>query len=165
MPFLSIWVMPGILLFGFGILTVILAKGAPDRRERLPLRLWTKVVTIFKRIVNELLFFQNKKGALIKALVFSVLLQANVILHYFIISKALGLLIPLSSFFLLIPVCLFVMMIPVSINAIGIRENIFALLFVQLGASRADAIALAWIAYGLVVVQGILGGIVYGLRR
>jgi hypothetical protein len=73
--------------------------------------------------------------------------------------------IPLVSFFLIIPLVTLLMMLPVSINAIGIRENAFIFFFATFGIFSPEAVAFAWIAYGLVLVQGVLGGIVYALRK
>lgn len=124
-----------------------------------------KILETFEKIGKNFLRFISTKKMLFMALVLSVLLQINVVIHYYIITTALGLDLPFGSFFLVIPLSLFIMMIPISINGIGIREGIFAFFFVTLGATEADAVALAWIAYGFIIVQGILGGIIYSLRR
>ena len=87
------------------------------------------------------------------------------VVQYFIFAKALNLPIPFWSFFLIIPLTLFVMMLPVSINGIGLRESIFVLILSPWGIAKPEALALAWLAYGCLVVQGLLGGIVYALRK
>jgi hypothetical protein len=102
---------------------------------------------------------------LVKALVLSMLLQVNVIIHYYLIALALGLSLPFYSFFLIIPLATVIMMVPISVNAIGIRENVFAFFFAPFGILVPQAVAFAWLAYGMVLIQGVLGGIVYGLRR
>jgi len=116
-------------------------------------------------ILRAFLAFQGKTGVLIRALMWSVLLQANVVLHYYLISEALGLGIPPISFFLIVPLATFVMMLPISINGIGVRESTFVFFFGAFAVSSAAAIAFSWIVYGMVVIQGLLGGIVYTLRR
>jgi acetyltransferase-like isoleucine patch superfamily enzyme len=94
-----------------------------------------------------------------------LLLQIAVILHYYLISEALGLQIPFIKFWVIIPIALFVQLIPVSINGIGIRENLFVFFLGLFGASAASAIAFSWIAYGMVLILGLFGGILYVLRK
>jgi glycosyltransferase 2 family protein len=116
-------------------------------------------------IVDAFTAFQGKTGMLRKALGLSLLLQANVIIYYYLIARALNFLIPLYAFFVIIPLALLLMVIPISINAIGIRENIFILFLAVYGVSRPEAVAFAWIAYGLLILQGVVGGIVYARRH
>lgn len=109
--------------------------------------------------------FQDQRSALARALGLSVALQITVVLHYYLIARALGFPIPLPYFFLAVPLALVLMMIPVSINAIGIRENAFAVLFAGYGVSTPEAVAFAWLAYGMVLLQGLIGGVLYAFRR
>lgn len=118
-----------------------------------------------RKLGEAFLAFHGKPRVLAKGLLLSLVLQANVILHYYLISLALGLTIPLSAFFLIIPVAIVVMMLPVSINGIGLRESTYVVLFALFGVTNAQAIAFAWISYGFVLVQGLLGGLVYVLRK
>ena len=57
-------------------------------------------------------------------------------------------------FFLIVPLALFVMMLPVSINAIGVRENVFAFFFAAFCVASATSVAVAWLDYGLVLAPG-----------
>jgi len=118
-----------------------------------------------KRVVEAFLAFEGERRALAQALVLSLLLQANVVLHYYLISESLGLEVPLSSFFLIIPLAIVIMMVPVSVNGIGVREGVFVLFFAPFGVAAAEAIAFSWLAYGMTVVQGVLGGVLYATRK
>src|SRR5690606_28322746 len=80
-------------------------------------------------------------------------------------ALSLGLPVLFLNYFLIIPAALLVMMAPVSINGIGLREGAFAFFFGLFGVGRAEAVAFAWIAYGLLLIQGLLGGLVYAFRR
>ena len=73
--------------------------------------------------------------------------------------------IPFNHFFLIIPLSIFIMMLPISINGIGIRESIFAFFFLSYGVSKPEAVAFAWLVYGITILQGVVGGIVYALRK
>jgi glycosyltransferase 2 family protein len=116
-------------------------------------------------VVTGLLDFRSRRKALAKAGLWSVILQANVVVHYYLIAEALGFGIPLFNFFLVVPLAIVVVMLPVSINGIGIRESVFAVLFSAFGIESTKAIALAWLAYGAGMLQGLVGGVVYALRR
>lgn len=116
-------------------------------------------------LLEALLIFRGKQPVLAKALFYSLLLQANVVLHYYLISQALQLPIPLASFFLIIPLATVITMLPISVNGIGVRENVYIFFFAAFSVLRPEAVAFAWIAYGMVVLQGVLGGILYNLRR
>ena len=109
--------------------------------------------------------YNGKPGILFAALLLSVLLQLNVIFHYYLLALALGIEVPVLDMFIIIPVAIVVMMIPVSINAIGIRELIFVTMFGFYGVNNADALAFAWMSFVLITILGVLGGIVFMLRK
>ena len=102
---------------------------------------------------------------MLRALALSVLLQVNVVVCFTVLARAIGIEVPIESMFLIIPVAIFIMMIPISINAIGVRETVFVFLFSLYGIENIQALAFAWLAYGLTLSQGILGGIVFALRK
>jgi len=95
----------------------------------------------------------------------SLLLQTSVVLGGWCLARALHATIPLPYFFLIVPLALIVMMLPVSINAIGVRENVWAFFFAAFGAPAALGVAVAWLSYGLVLLQALIGGAVYAAGR
>ena len=117
------------------------------------------------RLGEALLTFRTQPKTVMYAFALSLLLQVNVILFYYVIAQALHLTVPVFYFGLMIPVILVVMMVPISVNGIGLRESAFVFFLTAQGITREDALALAWIAYGLVLLQGVIGGIVYILRK
>jgi len=118
-----------------------------------------------KKFADAFKEFRGKNKALCGAVVLSLILQINVIVHYWLISKALGMNISLVKFLFIVPIALFIMMIPVSINAIGLRENLYVFFLVPYGASIAQCIAFSWIAYGMILLLGIFGGIILSFRK
>ena len=121
--------------------------------------------SLIRKITDPFMAFQGKQDALFGALWLSVLLQINVVIHYYLIAKALSFPIPFHSFFLIIPLATFIMMLPISIGGIGVRESTFAFFFATYGVSKPEAVAFAWIAYGIVLIHGLLGGVMYALRK
>ncbi len=136
-------------------------------KPKIKLPLWQKLQQKLINIIKAFLAFGNRKDALAIALGLSLMVQISVIAHYYLIAKALDLSVPLQNLFLIIPLVTLIMVLPVSINAIGIRENAFVFFFgiYGYGTSRPETVAFAWLAYGIVIIQGLLGGIVYGLRK
>lgn len=117
------------------------------------------------KIAAGLALYRGHRGALARALGFSFLLQINVISFYWCLSQALGLSIAYWDFYIIAPVAILVMMLPISINGIGVRESIFVFLLAQWGVGASEAVALAWLEYGLFLAMGLLGGALFALRR
>ncbi len=128
------------------------------------LALLAVLLFVLPRIVESRFALRWPASVLARALGWSLLLQALVVLNAYFLARALHVPIPLASFFLIVPLALFVMMLPVSINAIGVRENVWAFFFVAFGVSAATGVALAWLDFGLVLFQALVGGIVYASR-
>lgn len=135
--------------------------------NKIQLPFWHKLQHKFKNLIKAFLVFGNHKQTIVKGLWLSLIVQISVICHYYAIALALNLSVPFTNFFLIIPLISLIMVLPISINAIGLRENAFVFFFgvYGYGVSRPEAVALAWLAYGIVIIQGLLGGILYGLRK
>ena len=117
--------------------------------------------------VGEIVALRGRGGLLARALLWSLLLQTQVVLNGFLLARALHVAIPLPYFFLIVPLVLFVMMLPVSINGIGVRESAWVFFLAPFGVPAATAVAVAWLDYGLLLLQAAVGGVVYlrGHRR
>jgi uncharacterized protein (TIRG00374 family) len=124
-----------------------------------------KVQAKLKQIYDALAVYKRNTRVMFVAFLLALLLQVNVIVHYYFIAYALELPVPLLYFFLIIPVVIVVLMVPIFINGIGGRELVYIFLLGQFGVTDSEAIAFSWIAFGMILVQGIAGGIMYALRR
>lgn len=165
LPLPHLWVLAGAAGVGFLLWMIFgssvhVARFATRTGSLLPRPLQRPLA----KAASAFLPFRGRTDALVRAFALSVLLQTNVVIYYYIIARALNVPIAFPEFFLIVPAALFVMMIPISINAIGLRENVFAYLFALYAVSTATAVAFAWIAYGMVIVQGLIGGMVYAFR-
>jgi glycosyltransferase 2 family protein len=123
------------------------------------------LLVVLPRIIESRFALRWPGSVLARAFGWSLVLQTLVVLNAWFLARALHVPIPLASFFLIVPLALFVMMLPVSINAIGVRENVWAFFFAAFGVSAATGVALAWLDYGLVLLQALVGGLVYAGRR
>jgi uncharacterized protein (TIRG00374 family) len=160
--------MVGILILGLLSIVVLLFR-PPAWWTRLVARaaagdtfLVSRMAEIFSRVSDE---FRGAQRTLFLALLLSFLIQANIILEYYLIGIAIGIDLHPMVFVAIVPLALVVIMLPVSINGIGLREGVFTVLFGLFGIGVASALVFSWILYALFVVHGLLGGIVYMVRR
>jgi glycosyltransferase 2 family protein len=149
----------------FGVILTIFFGSAWSGWHRIFFRLPTRLVQTFAIVWRAFASYHGQWRTLLKAFALSVLLQANVVLYFVLVARALHLEVPPQSFFLIVPLAIFVTMLPVSINGIGLRENALGAMLAWYGVSAADAVALAWLVYLSSLLFGLAGGIVYALRR
>lgn len=165
-PFITVWVTAG--LAGMGIATWLFLKIPVSTMQRLSSAkngVMARVGGILEKVHRSFQAYRHGRSAILRALGLSVLLQVNVVVHFILVARAVGIDVPVESMFLIIPVAVFIMMVPISINAIGVREAVFVFLFSLYGVQSVEALAFAWIAYSFTLLQGVLGGLVFALRR
>ncbi len=92
--------------------------------------------------------------------ILSALFQATRILGMFVLSRALGLTIPLTVFFAVIPLVYLATLFPISMGGLGVREGTLVLLLAQFGVATSDAVTLSFLIYSNQVFVGVLGGLV-----
>ncbi|NJR57491.1 MAG: flippase-like domain-containing protein [Cyanobacteria bacterium CRU_2_1] len=124
-----------------------------------------KLNTTFSKVADAFDTFQQQRGALINSLWLSIALQINVVIYHYFIAQSLHLSVPFYSFFITIPVYTLITTLPISINGIGVRENLFIFFFSLFGVPRVESLAYSWLLYAILIIQGLLGGVVYALRR
>lgn len=157
-PALYGWVAGGTLAMGLiAALLFLPSRRAPDLLARLGPR--------FKKVSDAIFAFQGKGAVLAKAFGYSLFLQTLVVLNGWALAKALHVPIALPYFFVIVPIAVFVMMVPVSINAIGVRENVWAFFFIAFGVAGAKGVAVAWLDYGHVLIHALVGGAIYAWSR
>jgi hypothetical protein len=163
----------GVLLFGFVLFALAMRPrplGALARLVRSRAACPTTgaargVLVKATCLVETLETLARAPGTLRTTFLLALLLQANVILHFWCVAQSLDLGVRGGAFLLVVPVATVLLLAPVSINGIGAREAVFAFLLGCYGVSTSQALAFSWIAYGTVLGQGLLGGLIYALRR
>jgi hypothetical protein len=98
--------------------------------------------------------------ALLASLAFNVLLM---VINY-LIALAFGVRISPWYFLVFIPIISFLLTLPVSLSGLGVREGGYVLLFAQAGVPNSLALAMSLSVYGMMVVTGLLGGLLYALE-
>jgi uncharacterized protein (TIRG00374 family) len=122
----------------------------------------SKPAKVFAEIARE---FRGAEGTLLLTLLLSFLLHLNIIVAYFLVGRAVGIDLEFPVYFAVIPLALVIMMLPVSINGIGLREGAFTVLLGLFGVSVSAALAFSWTFYALILLHGVLGGLVYLVRK
>jgi uncharacterized protein (TIRG00374 family) len=113
-----------------------------------------------------ILDFVNHRALSKKVFFWALLLQLNVVLHYYLIGQALKLdRIPLLDYFFAIPIMLFILSFPVSINGIGVRDLFLIQLFTYYGYPAQVAIAFSLLDVAFNLLLGIGGGLIYVFRK
>ncbi|MFQ6081870.1 MAG: YbhN family protein [Candidatus Aminicenantia bacterium] len=114
---------------------------------------------------NSVLIYQQKRSHFIRAVFWAFLLQINVIVHYYIIGLALGIKIPLIDYFIIIPVVLMILIIPVTISGWGLREGAYIEIFKFYYITSQVAVSFSLIDVAFNLIIGLVGGVVYWLRK
>jgi uncharacterized protein (TIRG00374 family) len=101
-----------------------------------------------------------------KVFFWAIMLQFNVVLHYFLIGRSLGMeRIPLLDYFFSIPIMLFILSFPVSINGLGVRDLFLIRLFTYYHYPAQFALAFSMLDLGFNLLLGIVGGLIYVFRK
>ncbi len=161
-----IWVALILSFCGLGLLALFLTPLADLILGKLPeQKPLSTVILKIRQFRETLLFYRKRKGALGKAFFWAVLLQVNVIVHYYLIGEALDLDIALLDYFIFIPIVHLILLIPITINGLGLREGAYLEIFRHYGISSAAAISFSWIDLAFMLIVGLLGGIIYVFRK
>jgi glycosyltransferase 2 family protein len=143
----------------FTPLTEKILKFIPGRGPLIKIK---EKVYEFRKII---IFYKQRKSALSQAFFWAFCLQVNVILHFFLIGKALGLNIMVVDYFIFIPIVLLIQLIPITINGLGLREGAYIEIFEFYGIAAGSAFAFALVDVAFMLLIGIAGGIIYVTRK
>ncbi|MBE9527605.1 MAG: flippase-like domain-containing protein [Proteobacteria bacterium] len=116
-----------------------------------------KIDSLYKALMG----YKSHPGILIRVFCYSIVIQASMIICYWLLSIGLGMKLSLIYFFLFIPLATVISMLPVSLAGLGIREGAFVYLFTRAGATAEEALTLSLMWFAIMVVVSIAGGIEY----
>ena len=112
-------------------------------------------------MVEALQRYRGHRRALGQAIALSVLLQALIIVTYYLIGAGLNLGVPIAYFFLYVPLITFVAMLPVSVAGLGVREGGAVYFFAKVGVDAATALTMSLVWFSLTLVVSGLGGLAF----
>src|SRR5262249_11696355 len=82
-----------------------------------------------------------------------------------LLVHALGLAVPWSYCFVFGPLVNIMAAVPISLNGLGVREGGYVFFLAHVGVPRESAMAFALAWFGVVMLAGACGGLVYLLHR
>lgn len=109
------------------------------------------------------LLYQPKR--LLGGFATTLVVQVLAILIYAGVSKALHLPIPLFFLVLMVPIVTTLSQLPISLNGWGIREVATIQFLDRIGVGRAEALALSLVCASIPLLSGVIGGILFLLRK
>lgn len=109
--------------------------------------------------------YKKEPQVLFGVMLLSFLFQGLLVVSNIFIFKALGVDIPLPVHFFYIPLIMAATMLPASVNGIGIREGMYAMLYGLAGVEPATAVACSLLFWALVTVASLAGGIILAARK
>jgi glycosyltransferase 2 family protein len=124
-----------------------------------------KVGALLGELHASLILYARHPGPFARALLVGAALQVNYILHFYFIGEALSVPVEPAFYFVLVPVMCVVLLAPITFSGVGLRESGNVLFFRLMGRPASEAVAFSLVGFAMTVVFGILGGIVYALRR
>ena len=161
-----LWVLIGffslILLLFLGLFNATLSG---QIRKIFDFRGLSRIKGKIDKVYQALNLYKNKRKDLLITFLLGLALQVAAVAHYYLIGLALGLNVSMLYFFIIIPLVLLILLLPVSINGIGVRENAYVLFFGKIGVEGSISIALSWLAFGMILIIGIIGGVIYATRN
>jgi glycosyltransferase 2 family protein len=124
-------------------------------------------VTVLHRVTDALTDavrrYATHHGELTRVLAMSILVQVIRVLQGWCLGRALGLELPLLTYFVFIPIIVLVMQLPITVNGIGTTQVVFHQLFVRQGAPAPQVFAFSVLFLALGIVGTLPGGVLYAL--
>lgn len=105
--------------------------------------------------------YRRHHQALGQALVLSGMLQALIIVTYYLIGTSLKLGVPLGYFFLYVPLITVMAMLPISVAGLGVREGGVVYFFAKVGVEPAVALSMSLVWFSLSLAVSSLGGLAF----
>lgn len=161
-----IWVSLLVGLVGLILVMIFFTPLATHVLEKIPekkfLTKGKQKLSAFREVI---LVYKDKKVFLFRAFFWAFLLQVNVIVHYYLIGKALHLSIHVLDYFIFIPIVLLILIIPITISGLGLREGSYMEIFKFYGIAPKAAVSFGLIDWAFGLIIGIVGGIIYITRK
>lgn len=153
-----------------GGLCAILCFGFSGRLSDFAVRLCRrflpeKVATLIADIRECFQMYRRAYRVLLRVGILACGVQLSRVGVYFAVGLALGQSISFIYYLTFIPLIAIVAAVPISFGGIGVRENMGALLFGQVGMEPAVALTMMFFGYLAGIVASLMGGVMFVIRR
>lgn len=162
------WIQPLALLILLGITLAIIAFFAGLHQyifQHLPLlRPWIKAGAwgaLLTKVYHAFDGYRRQYSALSAAVVLSLMNMAGLTLACYSFGRGLGIALPLTDYYILFPIITVLSAIPITPGGLGLREGLFAELFLLAGAASAYAVALSLLVYAGGLFWSLFGGLLF----
>jgi len=157
----------GIILFAFLILVaaagfiILLTSRRVARRFGFLMALARRLRldAAIKKVYEIIQSFRANKAIVTKAFFLSLILQGFAFYSAFILSRSLGIHLPVKIFFLFVPIVGVISMLP-SLGGLGVSEGAYVFLFSTL-ILKSDALAFSLLMRLVLLIAGLIGGVIY----
>lgn len=116
-------------------------------------------------LTSALVRFRGSPRAMLAGFAGAIVVQAILVAYYLAVAGAIHLSVPIGHLAILVPVSFIVQMVPLSLNGLGVREATFGVYLSRIGVPLESALALSFIAAGLVMLFSMSGAAAYLSRR
>jgi uncharacterized membrane protein YbhN (UPF0104 family) len=116
-------------------------------------------------VERDLAPYWNDVRLLVDVGVLSIAFHLSQIAVMVILTQALGVGVPWSYCFVFGPLVNIMAAVPVSLNGLGVREGGYVYFLAHVGVPRDSAVAFALVWFGVVMLAGAVGGLVYLFDR
>jgi glycosyltransferase 2 family protein len=126
--------------------------------DSIPIR---RIQRIGSDLINAVRSYGRSHRELSTVLVFSIAVQVLRIVQAFCLGRAIGIGLPLTTYFALVPAILLIMLLPITVSGLGTGQLAFVGLFGEVGVARPDAFALSVLFIALGIVGNLPGALLY----
>ena len=121
-------------------------------------RPFSYVRSLLSAVWQALAAYGNAHGVLLRALAQAVGFQALVTLSNYLAALAVGVEVPFMGLVWIVALVSLVHMLPVSFAGLGVREGAYVFFLHQYGVQLASGLSLSLAIFGLILLQGVIGG-------
>jgi len=118
-----------------------------------------------RHLISRLLPYQRQPNLMPRAVGWSLIVQMGGCLAVALISRSIGVDLPLIVWFTVVPLVALAMVLPISISGVGVREGGLALLLAPSGVPTEQAVAIGLLWFLTSIVGGLIGGILFLIDR
>jgi uncharacterized protein (TIRG00374 family) len=159
-----LWII--VAVFSLGIPILFFVARWLDPLNHLAAR-WPAITRVpfydkIERLVDTI--HRYRKRTLLYSLLISLPFTLNLVFVQIVVAHALGIDLPFAVFALFVPLIALVNLLPITFNGLGLREGTYQFLFMPIGVSGAEAIAMSLAFYFLRFSAGLVGGLLYAAR-
>ena len=132
---------------------------APRLVRLLPAGRWTRELR--REVEVDLAPLWRDRRLLATAAIVSVVLHLTQVAGQYVLARAAGARLPFSYCLIFYPVISVMTALPVSVNGVGVREGGYLYFLTRIDIDDSIAVTLSLLAFGVTVVGGLLGGVVF----